>query len=69
MTIVEGIGAALAGIRVLEIGGGVAGAYCAKLLADMGAAVSRVEPEGGDPLAKSCLIRRSRRRVGFISTI
>ena len=55
MTIVEGIGAALAGIRVLEIGGGVAGAYCAKLLADMGAAVSRVEPEGGDPLGEIML--------------
>ena len=46
----EGGGAALARVRVLEIGGGVAGAYCAKLFADMGARVERAEPAGGDPL-------------------
>ena len=40
----------LAGVTVLEIAGGVAGAYCAKLFADFGACVSRVEPAGGDPL-------------------
>lgn len=45
-----GQGVALAGVRVLEIGGGVAGAYCGKLFADMGATVARLEPEGGDPL-------------------
>jgi crotonobetainyl-CoA:carnitine CoA-transferase CaiB-like acyl-CoA transferase len=50
MSDVECEGAALAGVRVLEIGGGVAGAYCAKLFADMGAVVRRVEPAGGDPL-------------------
>ena len=33
---------ALAGVRVLELGPGVAGAYCAKLFADMGALVYRV---------------------------
>ena len=50
MSGVEGEGAALAGVRVLEVAGGVAGAYCAKLFADMGATVQRVEPQGGDPL-------------------
>ena len=42
---------ALSGIRVLEIAGGVAGANCAKLFADMGAHVTRLEPTQGDPLA------------------
>ncbi len=39
---------ALAGRRVLEIGG-LAGAYCGRLLADLGAEVILVEPPGGDP--------------------
>lgn len=39
---------ALAGRRVLEIGG-AAGAYCGKLLADMGADVVKVERPRGDP--------------------
>lgn len=42
---------ALSGIRVLEIAGGIAGAYAAKLFADMGADVTRLEPAHGDPLA------------------
>jgi crotonobetainyl-CoA:carnitine CoA-transferase CaiB-like acyl-CoA transferase len=41
----------LAGIRVLELRCGVAGCYAAKLLADFGAEVIKVEPAGsGDPL-------------------
>jgi len=39
-------GAALGGVRVLELAG-AAGAYCGKLLADMGADVITVEPPGG----------------------
>ena len=35
-------------IRVLEVGGEI-GAWCGKLLADMGANVIKVEPRGGDP--------------------
>ncbi|ETX03917.1 MAG: hypothetical protein ETSY2_31810, partial [Candidatus Entotheonella gemina] len=42
--------APLVGVTVLEIAGGVAGAYCAKLFADLGARVSRVEPTSGDPM-------------------
>jgi crotonobetainyl-CoA:carnitine CoA-transferase CaiB-like acyl-CoA transferase len=41
---------ALDGLRVVEIGEGIATAYCGKLLADMGAAVTKVEPPAGDRL-------------------
>lgn len=41
---------ALQGVRIVEMSGGVAGAYCAKLLADCGADVVRIEPQGGDPM-------------------
>jgi crotonobetainyl-CoA:carnitine CoA-transferase CaiB-like acyl-CoA transferase len=38
----------LQGIRVVECGEGVSAAYAAKLLADLGAEVVKVEPPGGD---------------------
>ena len=41
---------ALADIRVLELGHSIAGPYCAKLMADYGAEVIKVEdPLAGDP--------------------
>ncbi len=41
----------LAGLRVLEASEGIAGAYAAKLLADQGAEVVKLErPGDGDPL-------------------
>lgn len=43
---------ALAGIKVVELGQLVSAPYCAKLLADYGADVVKVEPPGGD-LARS----------------
>src|SRR5690349_4836384 len=39
----------LVGERVLDVSRSVAGAHCAKLLADLGADVVKVEPPGGDP--------------------
>ena len=44
------MGAALEGIRVLELGGGKALAYAGKLLRDLGAEVIKVEPPEGDSL-------------------
>jgi crotonobetainyl-CoA:carnitine CoA-transferase CaiB-like acyl-CoA transferase len=41
---------ALDDVVVLEFATGVAGPYCGKLLADLGARVVKVEPPGGDPL-------------------
>src|SRR5439155_15541674 len=40
---------ALEGLRVLELGEMVAAAYGAKLMADLGADVIKVEPPAGDP--------------------
>lgn len=38
---------ALQGLRVVELGGGIAPAYCARMLADMGAETLRLEPPAG----------------------
>jgi crotonobetainyl-CoA:carnitine CoA-transferase CaiB-like acyl-CoA transferase len=40
------------GLRVLEVGGGLAAAYATKLMVDLRASVTKVEPEGGDPLRR-----------------
>src|SRR5689334_13329576 len=43
----------LAGLRVLELGALIAGPFCAKILAEFGADVVKIEPPGlGDPLRK-----------------
>ena len=41
---------ALAGLRVVEIAGDIAGPYCTKLLVDLGAEVTKIEPPSGDPM-------------------
>lgn len=40
----------LTGLHVVDLGAGVSGPYCSKLLLDAGATVVRVEPPAGDPL-------------------
>ena len=37
------------GLRVLDLGQGVSGPFCAKMFADLGAHVVKVEPPAGDP--------------------
>src|SRR5512135_1328911 len=50
--------AALAGLKVLELGQLIAGPFAAKTLADFGADVIKIEPPGaGDPLRKWRMIK------------
>ncbi|MDF2233634.1 CoA transferase [Albimonas sp. CAU 1670] len=56
----------LAGIRAVEIGGGVGGAWCGRMLADLGVEVLRVEPEGGDPLRRRREIADDPRTEGLL---
>ena len=37
------------GLNVLDLGQGISAPFCAKMLADLGARVVKVEPTGGDP--------------------
>src|ERR1700723_4546506 len=39
----------LTGLKVLELGHYIAAPFCARILADLGAEVIKVEPPGGDP--------------------
>ena len=51
----------LAGLRVVEIASTIAGPACARLLADFGAEVIKIEPPEGDP------VRQMGRHVGDVS--
>ena len=44
---------ALEHLRVVEIGSSAASAYCARLFADFGAAVRKIEPPAGDPIRRA----------------
>jgi crotonobetainyl-CoA:carnitine CoA-transferase CaiB-like acyl-CoA transferase len=44
---------ALSHLRIVEIGSAPAASYCARLFADFGAAVQKIEPPQGDPLRRS----------------
>ena len=39
----------LSGLHVVDLSQNLAGPFCAQILADLGAAVIKVEPPGGDP--------------------
>jgi crotonobetainyl-CoA:carnitine CoA-transferase CaiB-like acyl-CoA transferase len=43
----------LSHLRVVEIGSAAASAYCARLFADFGASVSKIEPPAGDPIREA----------------
>ena len=44
---------ALAHLRIVEIGSAAATSYCARLFADFGATVQKIEPTAGDPLRRA----------------
>jgi len=44
---------ALSHLRIVEIGSGAATSYCARLFADFGATVRKIEPPRGDPLRRA----------------
>ena len=44
---------ALSHLRIVEIGSAAAASYCARLFADFGAAVQKIEPPQGDPLRRT----------------
>src|SRR4029450_2422481 len=49
---------ALSHLRIVEIGSSAATSYCARLFADFGASVHKVEPPQGDPLRRPGPLRR-----------
>ena len=48
--------ACLAGVRVVELGQALSGAYAGQILADLGAEVVRAEPPEGDPWAQAGVV-------------
>lgn len=55
----------LSDLRVIEIGSSAATSYCARLFADFGADVQKIEPPGGDPLRRSAPLTRGGNSTWF----
>ncbi len=55
----------LSHLRVIEIGSSAASSYCARLFADFGADVQKVEPPTGDPLRRSAPLTPSGQSAWF----
>ncbi|XSC42552.1 CoA transferase [Bradyrhizobium sp. RDT10] len=55
----------LSHLRVVEIGSSTATSYCARLFADFGADVQKVEPPTGDPLRRSAPLTGSGQSTWF----
>lgn len=55
----------LSHLRVVEIGSSAASSYCARLFADFGAYVQKVEPPSGDPLRRSEPLTRGGQSAWF----
>ncbi|WGS22649.1 MULTISPECIES: CoA transferase [unclassified Bradyrhizobium] len=56
---------ALSHLRIVEIGSAAATSYCARLFADFGADVQKVEPPQGDPLRRTAPLTRSGQSAWF----
>src|ERR1700682_6148763 len=56
---------ALSHLRIVEIGSAAATSYCARLFADFGAAVQKVEPSEGDPLRRAAPLTPKGRSAWF----
>lgn len=56
---------ALSHLRIVEIGSSAATSYCARLFADFGATVQKIEPPTGDPLRKTAPLTPKGRSAWF----
>ncbi len=63
-------GRPLAGLKILELGALIAGPFCAKVFAEFGAEVIKIEPPGqGDPCANGATSRTALRYGGMSSRV
>lgn len=56
---------ALSHLRIVEIGSAAATSYCARLFADFGATVQKIEPPSGDPLRRTAPLTRQGHSTWF----
>jgi crotonobetainyl-CoA:carnitine CoA-transferase CaiB-like acyl-CoA transferase len=57
---------ALSHLRVVEMGSAASASYCARLFADFGADVQKVEPSAGDPLRKAAPLTPKGQSAWFV---